>query len=166
MKFLNTTPEADLAHDQDMMQLYRDHTGPYTTTYNRLSVCHLTPEQHERTCNYWYTVNDYATSHVAFTTRQGLDRWLTERGLTLAGDITAEGAYCAITGTYHDAAHMILPVDFYQIGGTLTFVMDNADYTLGIITTGDDGTRTVHHLNPNIHTRPVFDYAATSRIMR
>lgn len=48
---------------------------PYTQTYDKLTVISLTPEQHARTCNYWYV--------VAFTHKHHLMMWLEDRGLTL-----------------------------------------------------------------------------------
>jgi hypothetical protein len=152
-------------HDAEMVA---EHDGGYvhTETYDRLHVAHLTPQMHERTCNYWYTVTSRSTSHVAFTTRAGLDRWLSERGLTLDGDIAAEGDMAWITGSYRDACHIIMPDAFDKIAGLRTYAMSNGNWVTGIITTDADGLRTVHTLNPNIHTRTVYPYFETSALMR
>jgi hypothetical protein len=39
--------------------------------------------------------------------------------------------------------------------------MDNADYTLGILETDEDGVVNLHHLNCNLRDRPVFEPAAS-----
>ena len=72
-----------------------------TTSAADLRATALTLGQHGRTCGYWYTVTSGATAHTAFAARAGLDRWLRERNLTLAGQLQAQGewASAAIIGT-------------------------------------------------------------------
>lgn len=136
----------------------------HVETYTDLWASHLDPEHHARTCGYWYTVTTRATSHVAFAERAHLDRWLAERGLTLAGDISAEGSHCEIIGAYRRALHILPPAEFEQLDGLRTRTVDNGDYTLAIISTDRDGLRVEHVLNPNVHDRPVFDYAESRRL--
>ena len=59
----------------------------YIQKYDKLYATSLTPEFHEKTAGYWFTVTNGATAHTAFATRKGLDRWLYERGLKLERDI-------------------------------------------------------------------------------
>ena len=137
---------------------------PYTREYT-LWLCCLTPEQHERTCNYWYTVTTFgSTPHTAFTRRQALLNWLQERGLELSSELPeVRGTFASqrIIGTYRTETHLSYD-EFFALKGERTRDLSNGDYTLAIITTGEDGIKTVHTLNPNCHDRPVFDYR-TSR---
>lgn len=141
----------------------------YRLTYSNLYAASLTPEQHERTCNYWFTVTAGSTAHVAFETRAGLDRWLSERGLTLDTDLPEAGTagWTPVTGEYHEVSHGEFisddpcdgmgEGDFYSLRPTaMTAVMSNGDYTLALIT-DEAGVRVIHHLNPNVKTRVVFD---------
>lgn len=134
-----------------------DRANPHGTLY----ACSLTPEQRARTCSYWYTVTDNSTAHTAFRTRMAFARWLADRGLALAADLPPEGEHGVqrIVGSYRQAMHLDY-AEFYANAtkGKHIRVMSNGQYTLGIITTDDDGIRTVHTLNPNCHERPVFDY--------
>lgn len=147
----------------------------HTTHYRNMQVTALNEEQHERTCGYWYTVTCGATAHTAFATRAGLQRWMTERGLALAGElpeVTGEWATMPVIGEYYSTSHgefdptekapgdpefqhlPMIPGDAWHAlqPAIITAVMSNARYTLGIITE-ESGVRTVHHLNPNVKTR-------------
>lgn len=134
--------------------------------YTNMYVATLTPEQHAKTCNYWYTVQANAFAHVAFTQASSLMLWLEERGLELTAPLAAKGesSWQPIKGSYRDVAHMSYD-EFYALQGKRTRAMSNGDYTLAIITDDADGLKTVHTLNPNCHDRPVFDHAET-RAMR
>jgi hypothetical protein len=152
----------------------------YIRTYDTLYAQSLTPEFHERTCGYWFTVTSYgATAHTAFATRAGLDRWLNERGLALERDLpdysdgTVPGrdkwheGMTRITGTYRTEYHgehvSDDPCDGMTEGDwppahpvAATAEMSNGRYTLA-------GIRTVHTLNPNVRTRIEFDRINTRR---
>lgn len=132
----------------------------YERTYSGLRVCSLTPEQHARTCDYWYTVTGYAaTAHTAFTTAKGLFNWLEERGLSLDGELPARGEHkvLQVIGTYKTACHMDYS-EFYNLPAIAeTKTLSNGDYTLALITQ-EEGIRTIHTLNPNCRRRQVFDY--------
>lgn len=140
----------------------------YTVKYSNMQVTALTPEWHERTCNYWYTVTCGATAHTAFTTRRGLDRWMTERGLRLDGKLpeaTGEFATMRVIGEYYRASHMD-EAEFYAVRPVvITAAMSNARYTLALIDEAD-GVRTVHTLNPNVKTRIQVDSHPGYAIMR
>jgi len=138
----------------------------YTQLYERLYWCSLDRDAHARTCGYWYTVTSYgATPHTAFRTRAALMRWLDDRGLTVQGEVPQAGthAHGTIDGSYRRSSHMSYD-EFYAVDGLRTRVMDNGDYTLGIISTDADGLRTVHHLNPNRRDRPAFDHRASQAL--
>lgn len=152
----------------------------YLTTYANMHATSLDAEQHERTCGYWYTVTCGASAHTAFETRDGLERWLAERGLSLAKRLPAiRGTFAStpVTGYYRAISHGEFLDDwpaggmgsgeFYSLVPVLaTAVMSNGRYTLGLVTEDGDGVRTVHTLNPNVHTRVVFDQAAARKAMR
>lgn len=134
---------------------------------NTLWLTVLTQEQHEHTCNYWYCVTVGAMAHTAFETERGLMQYLTERGLKLSEPLTPAGEWSSqeIIGTYNERMHMDTK-EFYALNPVIiTRAMSNGDYTLALITE-EDGVRTVHTLNPNVHDRPVFDYFVTAKAMR
>jgi hypothetical protein len=127
----------------------------YTVIYASMQVAALTPEFHEKTCNYWYTVTNGATAHTAFTTKRGLMRWLDERGLKLDGELpeaTGEFATMRVIGEYRSSSHMD-EGEFYAVQPVvITAAMSNGRYTLALIDEAE-GVRTVHTLNPNVKTR-------------
>lgn len=150
--------------------------------YTNLHAASLTTEAHERTCGYWYTVTSGAMAHTAFATRHGLDRWMRERGLSLERELPAQGEWgtSPIVGTYRERAYLGDADEFAAMLRGLegrpdygdsrarpitTAVLSNADYTLGLITEGADGVRTVHYLNPNVRDRLVFHYHRTREVM-
>jgi hypothetical protein len=120
---------------------------------------------HRRTCGYWYTVTSGCTAHTAFATRAGLDRWLSERGLTLCGTLDSEPSHCAINGEYITTSHLHDAASFEQIEGQRTRTLSNGDYVEAILTRGDDGIVTVHTLNPNVRDRKTFDYRESRAMM-
>jgi hypothetical protein len=144
--------------------------------YDTLYATSLTPEFHERTCGYWFTVTSYGgTAHTAFATRAGLDRWLNERGLALENELPAAGTagFTRITGEYRTESHGEHLSDDYRDGMgegdwppdspvAATAAMSNGRYTLALITE-ENGVRTVHTLNPNVKTRIEFDRISTRR---
>ena len=142
-------------------------------TYSNLSVCALNAEQHAKTCGYWYTVSGGVYAHTAFATRRGLERWLEERGLTCEIPTAVQPEdygkgltnYAVIVGTYRRHSHMSYD-EFYALPAPLrTKVLDNGDYTLGLITKDADGIRTVHHMNCNCHDRIEYEYATARKEM-
>lgn len=150
----------------------------YTRIYDQLYATSLTPEFHERTCGYWFTVTNGATAHTAFATRAGLDRWMSERGLSLESDLPEAGTSgtTRILGTYRAESHgEFLSDDPRESMGEgdwsslrpimATATLSNGDYTLALITE-EDGVRTVHTLNPNVKTRFIFDRRKTDALMR
>jgi len=141
----------------------------HTTKYGNLYATSLSPEWHEKTAAYWYTVTSGATAHTAFATRKGLDRWLEERGLTLESELPETRGTPGMTrilGEYYEMSHgefagtednpyrMVADDAWYQIRPTvITAAMSNGNYTLALITEDDDRTRTVHTLNPGVKDR-------------
>lgn len=145
-------------------------------TYDRLFATSLTPEQHERTCGYWFTVTNAATAHTAFATRAGLDRWAAERGLTLENELPEAGTWgtTRVLYGYSEVSHgeflgderrNMRPGAFYSLRPVLaTAALSNGQYTLALITE-EDGIRVVNTLNPNVRDRVTFDYARTAELM-
>jgi hypothetical protein len=128
-----------------------------TESFENLRATSLNPEQHERTCGYWYTVTNGAMAHTAFATRAGLNRWLQERGLSLKTDLPAQGEWgtTAIVGTYRKRAYLYDTDKFEEMLSDLegspdyrdrrdraiaTAVLDNANYIDGQI---DDELREI-----------------------
>lgn len=136
-------------------------------THDKLYVGSLTPEQHARTCNYWYVVQSAYYPHIAFTHKHHLLQWLRDRGLELTQELPAERgvhSWQSVKGAYRTALDGDMDV-FNQLQGLLTRGLQNGQYTLTIITHDDDGLRTEHKLNPNVRNRPVFDYAESRELV-
>jgi len=134
------------------------------TTYRNLFICSLNQEQHERTCNYWYTVTSNATAHTAFTTRAALLRWLEDRNLTTTDPIPEVGTWgtAKITGEYATEHHSEA-AEFDALAPVVERrQVDNAQYTLARIT-DNNGFRTVHLMNCN-YPRMIFDYAESREL--
>ncbi|MCA2967471.1 MAG: hypothetical protein INH43_03020 [Acidobacteriaceae bacterium] len=135
---------------------------PYTRTYDNLWLITLTPEQHQRTCNYWYLVQQNFGPFTAFTTRAALLRWMEERGLSVDLEKVAphkQHSSLPISGSFREAAYLGDADTFQNIAADAeTRQLSNAEYTLGKITHDEDGLRTVHYLNCNVRTRQVFNY--------
>ena len=137
-----------------------------TEYYTKLTVTRLEPEESEKTCGpYKYLVHNHWASHTAFVTRAGLDLWLKERGLSIYGDIETE-RWCPIDGWYAKESHMMHPYEFEQIEGERIKVLDNSNWTLGIVNCDNEGFTTVHYLNCNVHNRPIFPYFETTKERR
>ena len=141
----------------------------YTCQYGSLSLCTLTPESHARTCNYWFTVTTGASAHTAFNSRKGLERWLEERGLKMTAELPARGVGSCqrIEGSYRETSWMSYD-DFFALeksAKVVTKALSNGDYTLAYITEDEDGVRNVHHLNPNMRRRVVYDHGLTHQEM-
>ena len=136
----------------------------YTRTYNGLWLQHLTPEQHSRTCGYWYTVTSYGgTAHTAFTTKIEMDAKLSLLGLSPERELNKPDG-CRIIGEYREAMYMNRD-DFEQAEGLAVVWMSNGSYTDARVTIDEDGGRTVHYCNPNERRRPLYDYTqARARI--
>lgn len=140
-------------------------SGAHTTEYRGLRVTSLIAEQHRKTCGYWYLVTAMNRSHTAFAKRDHLLQWLQDRGLWLTGELAPSGEFSVVTvdGVYRRTSHVSYD-EFYSLDGRRVRVLDNADYTLGIIVDDADGVANVHLLNCNLRDRLVFDYQA-SRIL-
>lgn len=136
-----------------------------TETYENLYVATLDQKFHERTCNYWYLVQTSTLSHTAFHNRDNLLTWLKERGLTLTEPLAEHGtsSWQAVNGSYRTQSHSDYE-EFYGQQGITSRTLSNGDWTLAIITTDADSTKTVHTLNPNCKNRHVFDYEASRQL--
>jgi hypothetical protein len=141
-------------------------SGSHTDQYTGLRVSSITQEHHDRTCGYWYLVSAGAMAHTAFADRDHLIQWMENRGLSLLGELAMAGTYSTvgIEGTYRRTAHLSYD-EFYSLDGKRIRILDNADYTLGVITEDEDGIANIHHLNCNLRDRMVFDYTASRKLI-
>jgi len=139
---------------------------PYNRHVKNLSLACLTPEQHAQTCGYWYCVQTDCMSWTAFATVEGLNRWLEERGLTLSEPLPPAKTHQwqTIIGEYIEASHMSYD-EFYALEGKRTKVLSNAAYTMGIITTNEEGLKVVNFLNCNCKDRTVYEYFESRKEM-
>lgn len=135
----------------------------YVQTFGGFDVTCLNEDMHNRTCGYWYTVKSFCSPHTAFATKEGLLRWLDERGLKLTGNLPehrGDAAFIHVTGQYRRAMHRNRQI-FDSVAPLLeTVELDNAQYTKAKITQDVDQSRTVHFMNCN-YEREIFDYAET-----
>ncbi len=129
------------------------------STRDNLHLITCDQERHDRTCGYWYLIQSRAMSCTAFARRESFLQYLNERGLSLSESMPAHTEWSSqhISGQYREQMHMSYD-EFFALVGSRTRTLSNGQYTLAIITSDDDGIRTVHTLNPNCHDRPVFDY--------
>ena len=131
----------------------------YITTYDNLRVTSLTPEFHERTCNYWYTVTNGGMAHTAYTKREHLLQWLVDRGLELAEELPEPGMFSTqrVIGAYRTASTMDAG-EFDALEPVIvTRGLSNGRYTMQKIVQDADGIRTVWSMNPNCE-RVEYDY--------
>jgi hypothetical protein len=143
-------------------------------THSDLWLCTLDPESHARTCDYWYLVRTHGgtMAHTAFRTRDGLLRWLSERGLSLTEPLPDHGTHSSqrISGTYRRESHYSPDevTAYHATAATcieVTREMSNGAYTEARITLDSDGLRTVHFLNPNVRERITFDYVSSNLLL-
>ena len=127
-------------------------------TYDRLHVAEVPEDKREQHMGYRYLVTNRATSHTAFHTRKGLERWAKERNLTLPDFSDWIGG--RIKGSFSTQMHMDM-AEFLSLSGSFILVISNARYTMGIVT--EDNT--VHYLNPNVKERPEFNYRMCSKLL-
>ncbi|WP_280421305.1 hypothetical protein [Nocardia carnea] len=106
----------------------------YEQGYTGLFLGCLTREQHERTCDYWYVIQNSGLPHTAFREADELYEWLAYRGLPVAERIPAERGtrgHSRILGEYRTVLHRDVSV-FNAIRPLLCMpVMHNSEYTLG-----------------------------------
>ena len=99
--------------------------------YEKLYVQKVPEDQREQHMGYRYLVCNQATSHTAFHTREGLERWAKERSLTLP-DLEDKFGRC-IEGSYSKQMHLDM-AEFFGLSGSFIAVLSNGNYTLGIVT--------------------------------
>jgi len=92
-------------------------------------------------------------------------RWLDNYNLSVEKEIPQEGTFVSmkIEGAYQRATYLD-PAEFFALDGSQTRILDNAEYTMGIITEGEDGVRVVNVLNCNFRNRPIYDYPESRRL--
>lgn len=136
-----------------------------TREYSNLRVTSLNPEQHAKTCNYWYLVTENNSSYTAFRELSSLMEWLYDRGLELTETLPTRGEWSTqpIKGKFFSKCHMSYD-EFYGVDAIGEVkIMSNGDYTLGLLSVDKDGLTTEHYLNPNKKHRPIFDYTKTNQ---
>lgn len=125
----------------------------YVHEYGNLWVTALTPEQRDHTCGYWYAVTDGAYAHTAFSSREALDAWLAERGLTLDSDLPGmwsnEHGVSGVTGMYRRSSERDRSAYDALTPVLVTTVTDNGASVEARITEDVYGVRTVHVMNVN-----------------
>jgi hypothetical protein len=91
--------------------------------------------------------------------------WLKRRNLQLTADLPKEGehSYQRLNGSFRTAMHMD-DAEFFALSGAWGRIMSNGQYTLAIYTSDPDGLVTVHTLNPNVHSRPIYEYQLSVRL--
>lgn len=136
-------------------QLLDEGRSRYVTCHEGLYLSVITEEHHRQTCGYWYLITTGAQSHTAFETERGLLRYLKERNLKLTQPLTPRGvpSHQKLEGRYFRCT-MLDEEEFSRLAEATplthhTKVMDNGDYTLGLLVPDKDGVVTVHLLNPN-----------------
>lgn len=127
--------------------------------YDNLYVVRVDRERRAQTCGYWYLVTSNSTSHTAHRTRKGLDLWLRERGLSLAGPLDKPYDQCRIVGSYSRVYES--PETIQLLNGTPIKSLNNGDYGPGVVTVDADGHHTEHIEHG--HGRTIFDYRQTQR---
>lgn len=125
----------------------------YVREYSNLWATALTPEQRDHTCGYWYVVADGAAPHTAFRSREALDTWLRERGLTLTGDLPGtwsnEHGVSGIAGMYRTSSERDRATYDALTPVLVATVPDNGNSVEARITEDSYGVRTVHVMNVN-----------------
>ena len=126
-------------------------------TTKSLTLSSLTQEQHERTCGYWYVVQDNHAPHTAFRTREALLCWLSDRNINLTKDLPAHGehSFQFLEGQYaRRYAGSISDIE-HRIEDQI-LILDNAEHTIGYVT-HENGIRVVNIIGSG-NPRIVFDY--------
>lgn len=126
-------------------------------TTKSLTLSSLTQEQHERTCGYWYVVQDQHAPHTAFRTREALLGWLADRNIKLTRGLPAHGehSFQYLEGQY--ARRYVGSIsDIESRIEDQILILDNAEYTVGYVT-HEDGIRVVNIVGRG-NPRTVFDY--------
>ena len=123
----------------------------------KLVLCCLTPEQHAKTCGYWFTITTaHGQAYKAFRTAYGLNRWMMERGLSVPDPLPekiGEFKVLKIAGAFYDNMTFdTLPP------GPETKVLSNGDYTRATITKAETGEAVINYQNPNVENRAVYPY--------
>jgi hypothetical protein len=92
---------------------------------------------------------------TAFRTRKGLVQWLENYGLALGGSLDNGGDWCKIIGSF--SRKYTSPQAVASMIGKRIRLVDNGEYTDGVIVADHDGHHTVYLAGPN-EKRVVHDY--------
>ena len=163
--------EENFTREALVKELVAQGRSKYTTYNTGLYLSVINEEFHRQTCNYWYLITTGAQSHTAFETEAGLMRYLNERNLKLTQPLTPRGvpSHQKLEGGYFRCT--CLDVEFFaELSKRVpperhTKIMDNGDYTLGLLVPDENGVVTVYLLNPNCE-RVKYPHAAAALEMR
>ena len=126
--------------------------------YDNLSLWEETDPQKLKEGHYRYLVSSNGIAHIAFRTKEGLERWLSDTGLKEGkkgwGHIrNLRGSYTKVSmaGNYK-------LLDKFGRKNILkpSVILDNGEYTRAYIKEGKRGN-TIYYLNPN-YERRTFPY--------
>lgn len=139
--------------------------GAHTEEHTRMYIDRLSADEIAEGNGYSYIVTKDSRGHAAFRTQTALCKWLDERGLHLeeTGLSAEESRSIRVLGAYQRIVHTSYD-EFFSLSGKHIRVLDNAEFTLGILTQLGS-TRCVHVLNCNLRHRPVFDFKESMDLM-
>jgi hypothetical protein len=139
--------------------------GALTEEHTRMYVDRLSAAEMAEGNGYRYVVTKETRVHAAFRTQTALCKWLDERNLHLEEDAFSveAGRSIRVLGAYQRTVHTSYD-EFFSLPGTRIRVLDNSEFTLGILMQMGS-TRSVHVLNCNLRHRPVFDFKESMDLM-
>ena len=125
-----------------------------TSSYDRLFLQCLEKEVDGNL----YLVTSGSRSHFAFRTKEGVQNWMSERGLRLSEELPNAGIAknLSIIGGYRCCQYRNVEEFNALPAEHKCKVLDNAQFTLGKITE-ENGLKVIHSLLP-CSDRIVFDY--------
>ncbi|ACL06253.1 hypothetical protein Dalk_4575 [Desulfatibacillum aliphaticivorans] len=134
-------------------------------TYENMWAVSLDRAQHLRTCNYWYLVDNYATPHTAFRTKEHMEAWLNLLGLALEEPLpqkTGEHGSAKVVGRYKRLSVVCSQEEWDSFRPEKEVRMvSNGRYTAAKMFTEKDGTAVMVVPNPNCKWRKEYDHAET-----
>lgn len=139
--------------------------GAHSEEHARLYVDKLSATEIAEGNGYSYVVTKDTRVHAAFRTQTALSKWLDERNLHLEGDGSSaeESGSVRVLGAYRRIVHSSYD-EFFSLPGTRIRVLDNSEFTLGILTQ-QGSTRSVHVLNCNLRFRPEYNFKESIDLM-
>lgn len=124
-----------------------------TETYKELHVTIIGKEERERLRTpYRYLVKVGAVSHTGFRTKQGFDKWMQERGLSLGRRFSMGNSH-VINGSYKKTSYRGTQNQLDKVAKGKKYkpiaVLSNGEYVRGYVKGGNE----VLYINPNYPRR-------------